>query len=702
MNKAERDFAPEEPIIPTNTMTPFEAALEYIAKWYVFPAEIIEETNIKKSHWSAEFSESGLNWGMTKNAEQIRLAFRRWPNAGIGVPTGIENGFFVVEADTIAGHGVDGITGLRELEARHDQLPPTLMAVSPSGSLHHYFKHPGNGIKIKSSALASCVGIDVKGDGGFVVVPPTKRDDGQYRWLNNHEIADAPEWLLNLVRDRQQGSTGGNSRQPPPKGEEGPWPSTPFTDWKIAEINNAALAYLAAWVPALFPAAKERNGGWRITSADLGRNHLMEDISITTQGIKDFGLHDYGDLRRGRRTPIQLVYIWKQWEPEQAAEWLRLRLNIDAEDAPTNTQVSLIKASCVVVRAKQWIWRGHLLLGALELTTGIKGLGKSQTHCSHVACVTTGKRWPNGDPGIQPGNVIMLTAEDCLDQELVPRLIAAGANLERVSILKYIRTDPKTQRQFLLGEDLDKLEQAISEIRGVLLVTIDPITAYMGKMNSHMATDVRSQLGPLKDLAERTNVATSAITHPAKNAGPVAINHFIGSQAFIAAARIGHVCVPEVDQEGRRMGRVLFTSIEGNSSALMPTLAYRVFIRDIPQLDPTTGQPISEVPYIEWESGEITISANQAVRAAHDAENGVHGGETQQFGKQEEVKAFLREALASHDWEPAKQVIARALERGFTEPQLKRARYKLGVLSDQLPGRKGFWWKWVEVQQDRF
>src|SRR5450759_582030 len=142
----------------------------------------------------------------------------------------------------------------------------------------------------------------------------------------------------------------------------------------------------------------------------------------------------------------------------------------------------------------------------------------------------------------------MLTAEDVLDDEVVPRLLAANADLDRVHILRKIRKDGK-ELQFLLGEDLDMLERAVADIGEVGLITIDPITAYMGgKLDSHKTTEVRSQLGPLKDFAERLNIAVSTITHPPKSAGQKAIDHFIGSQAFIAAGRIGHLCIGEVEK----------------------------------------------------------------------------------------------------------------------------------------------------------
>ena len=88
--------------------------------------------------------------------------------------------------------------------------------------------------------------------------------------------------------------------------------------------------------------------------------------------------------------------------------------------------MKVVRASAVVIQPLQWLWQGHLLRGAQELMTGIKGLGKSQVHASLVARATNGCDWPDGAPGCEPGNVIMVTAEDLLEQVVVPRLMAAG------------------------------------------------------------------------------------------------------------------------------------------------------------------------------------------------------------------------------------------------------------------------------------
>ena len=111
------------------------SALDYAAKgWHVFPVP----PGTKKSHKAAKNSD-GRKWGATTDAEEIRRDFNRWPEANLGIVTGPKSGFFVVECDTLEGHDVDGIASLEKLIAENGPFPETLMAESPSGSLHHYF-----------------------------------------------------------------------------------------------------------------------------------------------------------------------------------------------------------------------------------------------------------------------------------------------------------------------------------------------------------------------------------------------------------------------------------------------------------------------------------------------------------------------------------------------------------------------------------
>jgi len=193
------------------------AALSYAAKgWQIFPAP----AGAKKSHKAAEHS-NGVRWGSTCDPDEIRADFTKWPDANVGIATGADSGFFVIDCDTPAGHDVDGIASLRALEAEHGALPETLTAESPTGSLHFYFAWPANA-HIGNSTSKIAPGVDVRGEGGMVIVPPSLRPGvGPYRWRNHAPIADAPEWLIGLATAKANGDDygrkvgNGADRDPP-------------------------------------------------------------------------------------------------------------------------------------------------------------------------------------------------------------------------------------------------------------------------------------------------------------------------------------------------------------------------------------------------------------------------------------------------------------------------------------------------------
>lgn len=181
-----------------------EAALLYAREfgWTSFPVPI----GTKKSHVSAEWSRSGRRWGAERDPKILERYWRRWWNANIGIPTGVENGFWVLEADTPEGHEVDGIANLAALVHHYKPLPETLTAISPSGSVHHYFKYPPGLVICNSEGKTGhglAPGVDVRGEGGMVLAPPSRKsrkDARRYTWLNwGTPIAPAPEWLLKRV-----------------------------------------------------------------------------------------------------------------------------------------------------------------------------------------------------------------------------------------------------------------------------------------------------------------------------------------------------------------------------------------------------------------------------------------------------------------------------------------------------------------------
>jgi hypothetical protein len=178
-----------------------DAAFGYTTEQYWFVFAVPPGT--KKSHTCAKRSKNGRRWGADRDPKIVERYWRRWFNANIGLPTGPENGFFVIDCDTLEGHEVDGVANFAALVHHHKPLPETLRAISPTGSVHHYFKYPTDGRRISNSRGKLAPGCDVRGSGGMVLAPPSKKgpkDARRYRWENwGTPIAEAPEWLLKLV-----------------------------------------------------------------------------------------------------------------------------------------------------------------------------------------------------------------------------------------------------------------------------------------------------------------------------------------------------------------------------------------------------------------------------------------------------------------------------------------------------------------------
>ena len=134
----------------------------------------------------------------TTNLDAVRTWWTKYPRANIGAATGSKSGVWALDID--AQHG--GIESLRTLEAEHGALPLTVEAATPSGGRHLYFRWRNDTPEIRNSAGRIAPGIDVRSEGGFVVVPPSVLFDGRrYTWIDNgaDSFADAPAWLVTLA-----------------------------------------------------------------------------------------------------------------------------------------------------------------------------------------------------------------------------------------------------------------------------------------------------------------------------------------------------------------------------------------------------------------------------------------------------------------------------------------------------------------------
>jgi putative DNA primase/helicase len=143
-------------------------------------------------------TKNGVHDASTDEAK-IRRWWDIWPEANIGVATGKGAGFFALDVDPRR----DGAESLASLEAKYDKLPWTRIADTGGGGVHFLFKCPD--FPVRNSAGELGPGLDVKGEGGAIVVAPSLHAGGKrYRWRKGAPIADAPEWLLRLLREAQK------------------------------------------------------------------------------------------------------------------------------------------------------------------------------------------------------------------------------------------------------------------------------------------------------------------------------------------------------------------------------------------------------------------------------------------------------------------------------------------------------------------
>ncbi len=160
------------------------AALEYAEHgWRVLPVA-------GKRPMLPGWSRPGGDGAVSTDPDQIRAWWTRWPAANVGVATGPASGLAVLDIDPRSG----GNEALADLEGRVGPLPGTVVSLTGGGGLHLLYRHPDRKITSRANALGP--GLDVKGHGGMIVVPPsTHPDTGRaYRWLGDAWRDELPTW----------------------------------------------------------------------------------------------------------------------------------------------------------------------------------------------------------------------------------------------------------------------------------------------------------------------------------------------------------------------------------------------------------------------------------------------------------------------------------------------------------------------------
>ncbi len=377
-----------------------------------------------------------------------------------------------------------------------------------------------------------------------------------------------------------------------------------------------------------------------------------------------------------------------QQRAQAACQWLP---GIAGAAGPASLARQIIshRASDIAPERLEWVWPGRIARGKVLLLGGPPGLGKSQLTTNIAATVSRGGPWPCGEGRASQGAVLMLSAEDGIADTIVPRLMAAEADIGQVHIVAAMtRPDGKGRRTFSLKTDVDHLERLAREVGPVKLIVIDPISAYMGGADGNGNVETREVLEPLAEMANRLGIAVVAVTHLNKGgvANQSALNRFAGSIAFVAAARSAYLVIEDPDDADRR----LFLPAKSNLGPKHRGLAFRVEQRLV------CGD--IQASNIRWDTGLVTTSVDEALSASEN-----RGSEEVRSGKDEAID-FLKglltvEGIAVLDIErQARQAGLLGLDSAISQNKCFRAARKaLGVVARRNGGSNG---QWVWAIQD--
>lgn len=325
----------------------------------------------------------------------------------------------------------------------------------------------------------------------------------------------------------------------------------------------------------------------------------------------------------------------------------------------------------------QWLWPDRIPLGMFVLLAGQPGVGKTTISHSISAILTSGGKWPFSNHHAKPGGVIILTAEDDPVYTLVPRLMAANADLKRIKLIKSVmrpQGDHVVDAPLLLSEDMNQLDGVLTEYNDTRLLILDPLSAYLGVKDSHR--DAGQVLGPLTDLAARHGVTIMGITHLSKNASNSAMARFMGSTGIIAAARAAFLVTEHEDE-------LLMLPVKSNVAPKMGGLTYKI-------VSATIAGNI-ETSCIEW-TGQTDVEADDAL-ASQAAKSSAP--------KKNDAIEFLTETLK--DGPVLMDDIKSAADQlGITWSTIRRAYDDLDILAIKEKKFQGKWlWHTPEQQAEK-
>jgi putative DNA primase/helicase len=363
----------------------------------------------------------------------------------------------------------------------------------------------------------------------------------------------------------------------------------------------------------------------------------------------------------------------------------------DAAQASTvPEELEIVRASDVKMEALDWLWPGRFALGKFGILGGNPERGKGLIVADMFSRITRAAPWPCGEGKAEAGDCVLLQIEDDQSDTVVPRLKAAGADTDRIRLVNLIKKAGLVSGRMVdLTKDLPMIERTLDTLNNPLMIAMDPLTAYIGKLNAASGNEVRGALSLLLDMLKRRRMFGLGVMHFNKKIDvDNALARIADSVAFGAVAR--HCFVVTDDPENERR---LLVKAKNNLAPDIKALSYtiqEVFVGH----DHRDGREIRP-PHIVWGHEHVEISSTAAMRAENSG--------TSAHNSRKEAREFILDTLTSAPVS-AEDLVTTAKTEGISSATLRRARDELkkeGKIKKQKGGLTGSWfWKLANGEND--
>lgn len=511
------------------------AALEYASKgWPIFPLRPGDKVPA---------TTHGLK-DATTDADRIRAWWQKEPTANIGYATGA--GVVVVDIDDV-GSWID------LLEDAQAPVPET-SRVETSRGFQLFFRTTQ---AIRNSAGKLRPGLDVRGDGGYVVLPPSVHPSGHvYRWDKNGTPTELPAWLHERLT--------APPKPPPPRLRsipDLPGDDTPYGRAALeAETTIVANAIEGTRNDRLNTAALKL--GSLVAGGELDEHEVRRELlhAALTAGLSET------EAAATIKSGINAGLSSPRNAPPSPRPSTRPRSSTPAPTGSVQTtqdRLTLRWLDTYTIRRVEWLDKPFIQRAAFHLLAGRKGSCKGTWLCGLAARVTTGDLYG------EPKRVLVITSEDSVELDFLPRVIAAQGDPTMCAIVN---------GPFRLPDNIPWLRDQAEKLGNVGLIVIDPIGNHTGGKDTNDEGLVREAIQDLNPLADELDCMVFGVRHLGKDSSRGALSAVLGSTAWVDVPRC--VILMAADDEDTHLFH--YQVVAGNRGPKSAGRALRLELVDVP------------------------------------------------------------------------------------------------------------------------